>query len=350
MTLGSTGAACAAALLGVLALDDGALARQVLRIPLGLDAYMPVPDEHALTADRIALGRRLFFDAILSEDRTMSCATCHDPARAFSDGRAISIGVFGRAGTRSVPAIVNRGYGSAFFWDGRAGSLEAQVLEPIDNPRELATGVDAAIGRLAADRRYRQAFTDTFGRPVNKADVARALAAYVRSILSGASRFDEYVYGRLDALTAEERDGLRVFRGKGNCTACHIGPTFTDERMHNTGVAWRSGLLTDEGRGLVTGRPEDRGAFKTPTLREVARTAPYMHDGSFNTLGEVIDFYNRGGHPNPNLDPELRPLSLSQAEAVALERFLQALSGVVTDGAGDGFRFPASLARVIPRR
>ena len=148
------------------------------------------------------------------------------------------------------------------------------MLQPIDNPLELGSSSDKAISRLSRDAAYPRAFERAFGRSMNTSDLARALAAYVRSILSGGSRFDAYVFGNLGALTADEREGLRLFRGKANCTACHIGPTFTDERMHNTGVAWRRGILSDEGRASVTGRPEDRGAFKTPTLREVARTAP----------------------------------------------------------------------------
>lgn len=322
----------AAAVIVFVAVGNAAFALQALRIPLGLDAYMAIPDDNPLTPERIALGRTLFFDPLLSADRTISCATCHDPARAFTDGRAISVGVFGRAGTRSVPAIVNRGYGSAFFWDGRAATLEAQVLQPIDNPLELATGSDAAVARLAADESYQRAFTRAFGRSTEKPDVARALAAYVRSILSGDSRFDEYVYGRLDRLTPQEREGLRLFRGKANCTACHVGPTFSDERTHNTGVAWRTGVLTDEGRAAVTGKREDRGAFKTPTLREIARTAPYMHDGSLPALADVIDFYNRGGNANPQLDAEIRPLGLTEKEKTALEDFLRALSGTIVDG------------------
>lgn len=322
------------ALLALVVAEAGLAALQPRALPLGLDAYMPVPDDNPFTEDRIALGRRLFFDPILSADRSMSCATCHDPARVFSDGRAISVGVYGRTGTRSVPAIVNRGYGASFFWDGGASSLEAQVLQPITNPVELGSSRDEAIARLARDDGYRREFARVFGREPDAADVARALASYVRSILSGGSRYDEYAFGRRDALTAEEREGLRLFRGKGNCTACHIGPTFTDERFHNTGVAWKEGAVADEGRAAVTRMAKDRGAFKTPTLREVARTAPYMHDGSLQTLTEVIDFYDRGATPNPALDREIRPLGLSRAERRAIEAFLRSLSGRVVDGTG----------------
>jgi cytochrome c peroxidase len=160
--------------------------------------------------------------------------------------------------------------------------------------------------------------------------IARALASYVRSILSGNSRFDRFVDGDRRALSPEEREGLRVFRGKGDCTSCHVGPNFTDERFHNTGIAWRDGSMQDEGRSAVTGKPEDRGAFKTPTLREIARTAPYMHDGTLVSLDDVVEYYDRGGNSSPGLDPELRPLKLTASDKRALVAFLHALSGVVS--------------------
>jgi cytochrome c peroxidase len=307
-------------------------ALQPVRVPLGLDAYVPVPEDNALTPGKVALGRALFFDTRLSADGSVSCAGCHDPARAFTDGRAKSVGVFGRMGTRSAPALINRAYGAAFFWDGRAPSLEAQVLEPLDNPDELGAGRDAVVARLGSLPEYGRAFNAVFGRSMTASNLGQALASYVRSILSGNAPVDRYTSGEIGALTAEERDGLRVFRGKGNCVSCHFGPTFTDERFHNTGVAWRSGSVTDDGRFVASGRPEDRGAFKTPTLREVSRTAPYMHDGSTATLAEVIDFYDRGGIANPHRDVELRPLHLVPAEKQALEAFLRALSGTVTEG------------------
>lgn len=307
-------------------------AAQVLSVPLGLDAYMPVPIDNPLTPEKIALGAALFADPVLSADRTTSCATCHDPTRAFSDGRPRAIGVFGRMGRRGAPALLNRGYGSAFFWDGRATTLEAQVLEPIENPNELGVRVDEVLGRLAARPDYASAFAKVFGHAPRREDLARALASFVRSIRAGGTRVDRFVNGEERALTDPERHGLRIFRGKANCTACHIGPTFSDERFHNTGVAWRTGSPADEGRFRVTGRSADRGAFKTPTLREIARTAPYMHDGAFDSLADVIAFYDGGGHANPHLDPELRPLKLTEQEKLALERFLRALSGEVRAG------------------
>jgi cytochrome c peroxidase len=292
------------------------LAALILAIPLGLDLYMPVPEDNPLTEEKIALGRRLFNDRRLSRDRSIACASCHDPKRAFSDGRPVAIGVHGRLGRRSAPALINRGYGRAFFWDGRAASLEQQVLQPIQDPNEMDMTLAEASARVG----------------ISETELSRALASYVRSILSGDAPIDRFVNGDLKALTAEQQAGLQVFRGKGNCTACHVGPTFSDERFHNTGIAWRDGRLHDEGRAAVTTLEADRGSFKTPTLREISRTAPYMHDGSFLTLDDVIDYYDRGGNQNPGLDADLRPLTLTSGEKRALASFLRALSGTVRDG------------------
>ena len=279
-----------------------------LAIPLGLDLYLPVPDDNPLTPEKIELGQQLFFDPRLSRDGSVSCASCHRPGSGFADGRAIAVGVGGRQGRRSAPALINRGYGRAFFWDARSASLEDQVTRPIEDPSELGSSLDAAASRV--------------GVPIPA--LRQALSSFVRSILSGNSPFDRFIGGNINALAPDEQAGLKVFRGKGNCTACHVGPTFTDERTHNTGVAWRDGSLADTGAG--------RGDFKTPTLREVARTAPYMHDGSLPTLESVVDFYDAGGRTNPSLDPEIRPLGLNPDEKRQLVSFLRALSGEVRYG------------------
>ncbi len=278
-------------------------------IPLGLDLYMPVPEDNPLTAEKVDLGRRLFFDRRLSSDGSVACATCHDPDHAFADGGSIAVGISGRAGRRNAPGLINRGYGRAFFWDGRARTLEEQVLKPIEDRNELDSPVADAAARVG----------------LSPDDLSRALASYVRSILSGNSRFDRFVNGERTALSPDEVAGLQIFRGKGNCTACHVGPNFSDERLHNTGVAWREGRFVDVGAG--------RGDFKTPTLREVARTGPYMHDGSLATLEEVIELYERGGNANPSIDPEIRPLTLTGAEKTQLLAFLRSLSGTVQEGA-----------------
>jgi cytochrome c peroxidase len=228
----------------------------------------------------------------------------------------VAIGISGRVGRRSAPALINRGYGRAFFWDGRAATLEDQVLQPIQDPNEMDMTLPDVSARIG----------------LTTEEISHALASYVRSILSGDAPYDRFVNGDRAALSPEQQEGLRLFRGKGNCTTCHVGPTFTDERFHNTGVAWREGQFADKGRSAVTGRIDERGAFKTPTLREIARTAPYMHDGSLATLDEVIEYYDRGGNTNPALDSELRPLRLTAAEKSALRAFLESLSGTIVEG------------------
>jgi cytochrome c peroxidase len=317
--------ACASAPLGVRA----PAARQ---IPVGLDLYMPVPSDNPMTAEKIALGQQLFFDRRLSRDGTLSCSSCHDPAHAFADRRTVSVGIGGRRGRRNVPTLVNRGYGRAFSWDGRAPSLEAQVLEPIANPVELGMPIADLLQRLAADSTFRSAFQQAFGRGVKREDLARALAAFVRTIGSGDSGFDRAGRGSATEWPPGAQRGRAIFLGKGNCWLCHRGPTLTDEAFHNTGVAWRAESFTDLGRAAVTGRVDELGAFKTPTLREVARTGPYMHNGSLQTLEEVVAHYDAGGRPNPNLDPRLRPLGLTPAEKQDLVAFLHSLSGRVSAG------------------
>jgi cytochrome c peroxidase len=287
-----------------------------LVIPLGLDLFLPVPEANPLTADKIDLGRRLFFDRRLSADGSIACASCHRPDRGFSDPRPVSIGVFGRAGRRNAPALLNRGYGRSLFWDGRTTTLEEQVLRPIEDPQEMGSNAIAAAARVG----------------ISREELINALASYVRTILAGDSPFDRFINGERSALNEDAQRGLKIFRGKGNCTACHIGPTFTDEAFHNTGVAVRDGRIADDGRFRVTQHTKDRGAFKTPTLREVGRTSPYMHDGSLTTLESVVDFYDRGGNANPNLDPEIRPLRLTTGEKLSLVAFLRALSGTISEG------------------
>jgi cytochrome c peroxidase len=230
-----------------------------------------------------------------------------------------------------VPTLVNRAWGEAFFWDGRIATLEDQVLQPIVARLEMDLRVAQAVERLRGRESYRRAFREAFGRAVNPVDLARALAAYVRTIQAGASPFDRYVWGERDALPPEARAGLRLFRGKANCSVCHTGPNLTDEEFHNTGVSWGRQPY-DSGRRRVTGRSEDTGRFKTPTLREIGSTAPYMHDGTLQTLEDVIEFYDRGGHANPYRDPELRRLSLTVSEKKALLRFLKSLDGQIRDG------------------
>lgn len=274
-----------------------------ITIPLGLDLYLPAPEDNPLTTEKIALGRQLFFDRRLSRDQSVSCAFCHDPERAFSEPKPVSIGVLGRRGRRNAPALINRGYGRRFFWDGRVPTLEEQVLKPIEDPNEMDLPLQQAATRV--------------NLPVR--DLSHALASFVRSILSGDAPYDRYLNGDRAILTAVQQAGLQLFRGKANCNSCHVGPNLTDESLHNTGIAWLNGKLADDGAG--------NGRFKTPTLREVARTAPYMHDGSLQTLEEVVEYYDRGGNQNPHLDAELRPLHLTSEEKASLIEFLRSLNG-----------------------
>jgi cytochrome c peroxidase len=298
-----------------------------ITIPLGLDLYLPSPEENPITAEKIELGRRLFTDRRLSRDGTIACVSCHDPARAFSDGLTVPVGVFGRLGKRNAPALVNRGYGRAFFWDARSAALEEQVLKPIEDPNEMDLPVVEAARRAG----------------VTPAEMSQALASYVRSLVSGNSAYDRFVNGDRSALTADEQAGLQILRGKGTGRAAdssgqgqlHRVPRRTGflrraDAQHGRGSAGGAGGAEgwrDEGRGAITGREEDRGAFKTPTLRDVALSAPYMHDGSLATLSDVVDYYDRGGNGNPSIDPELHPLRLLPGEKQSLVAFLRSLSG-----------------------
>ena len=269
---------------------------QTLAVPSGLDAFVPVPASNPLTREKVELGKRLFFDQRLSLDNTVSCASCHDPKLAFTDTRKTAVGIMGRTGDRRSPRIVNRAYGKTFFWDGRAATLEDQVLQPISNPKEMDLALETAAQRV--------------GLNVNA--MRDALASYVRTIMSGDSPYDRYLAGDAAALTTQQRAGLRLFRGKAGCTSCHLGPNLTDEKRHDTGIGG--------------------GAFKTPTLREAARTPPYMHDGSLGTLDDVIEFYDKGGKESATLDADIHPLKLSPEEKAALRSFLEALIGTVRDG------------------
>ena len=298
---------------------------------LGLDLYRPVPEDNPLTAAKMALGRRLFHERRLSRTGSLSCASCHDPRRAFTDGRQLAHGVDGRVGARNVPTLVNAAWSASFFWDGRAATLEQQALQPVLNPRELGTTPDRVLA-LVRSPEYRPAFVVAFASEPTIFDLGRALASYVRTIEAGDTPYDRYLAGDHGALRAAAQRGLVLFNGKARCNACHAGALLTDGQFHNTGVAWRTGELTDEGRARVTHRPADRGAFKTPTLREVARTAPYMHDGSLSTLQAVVEFYERGGVPNPGLDGRIRPLHLSAVEKSDLVALLQSLSGTIRQG------------------
>lgn len=234
------------------------------------------------------------------------------------------MGVLGQRGKRHAPTLLGRGQGESQFWDGRAASLEEQVLQPILNPEEMGMTMETLLPRL---------YRDPFYRGLTRESLAGALAGYVRTIRSENSRFDLFLSGWPIMMSDVQLDGLRLFEGKARCYICHSGKQFTDESFHNTGVAWHDGEIQDEGRAAITGKPYHRGAFKTPTLREVGRRGPYMHDGSLLTLEEVVDFYDRGGNQNPYLDENIVPLHLSPTEKKALIEFLRGgLAGSMEDG------------------
>lgn len=306
---------------------DGRTDSHHLHVPLGLDEYVPIPDENPLTAQKAELGKQIFFDKRLSRDTTIACASCHLPERAFANETRVAVGIKGRHGRRNVPSILNRAYGKSFFGDGRAKSLEEQALEPIQNPKEMDMTLNGLVSRLSEDKEYAERFQDVFSEKPTAQNAAKAIASFVRTLLSGNSPYDKFEYGEQNALSASAKRGLQIFRGKGNCISCHTGPNFTDERFHNTGVAFKDTTPADWGRYAITNVIRDKGAFKTPTLRDVSRTEPYMHNGSFASLEEVLDFYTQGGIQNPSLDEDIRPLRLTEQEKKDLIEFLNSLVG-----------------------
>jgi cytochrome c peroxidase len=284
---------------------------------------LPITPANPVTAEKIALGKKLFSDTRLSSDRSTSCASCHDPKHAFADPKPISSGAHGRHGHRHAPSLIGRGYGSSQFWDGRAATLEEQVLQPILSTTEMDMTLDKIVAQLKSDSSY---------SGITGESIVQSLASYVRTIRSVDAPFDRHMAGAQNGLTPLAREGLRLFEDKARCYICHAGDRFTDESFHNTGIAWQDGSMRDMGRAKITGKSYDEGAFKTPTLREIANRAPYMHDGKTTTLEEVVDFYDRGGNANPRLDENMAPLHLSTEEKRALIAFLRALSGSVRDG------------------
>lgn len=296
----------------------------------------PIPPDNPPTAHAIELGRKLFYDQRLSIDGTVACSSCHDPRYDFTDGMSLSKGVAGALGARNAPTILNAAYLPFQFWDGRAINLEQQAAGPIFDPREMHQTRTASVAGLGDDPVYRLMFSQTFGTSeVTIGRVEKALASFERTVLSGNSAFDRYQYGGdKSALTPQQVAGLAVFidPNRGNCAFCHslnaTSALFTDGKFHNTGEgAGDAGQFLDTGRYHETKVASDTGAFKTPTLRNVAHTAPYMHDGSLRTLKEVIDFYAGGGNSNPYLDPEMKKIHLTAQDRVELVEFLKSLTG-----------------------
>jgi cytochrome c peroxidase len=230
--------------------------------------------------------------------------------------------VDGQVGGRSAPTVINTAYNRFHFWDGRAGSLEEQALGPIANPIEMDLPVDEAVKRLNAIEGYREQFQDVFGTDVTAEGLGKAIAAFERTILSGDAPYDRFVAGDKSALSEAAQRGHKLFFGKAHCSACHVPPNFTDHAFHNVGVSIDRGE-PDHGRHVISKLGGDRGAFKTPTLREIAQTGPYMHDGSLATLEEVVAYYNKGGTPNPQLDEEIFELNLTEEELQDLVTFLK---------------------------
>jgi cytochrome c peroxidase len=294
-------------------------------IPRGLPANRNAPKENPLTDAKVRLGRRLFFDPILSADRTVACASCHQPEHGFASPLPRAVGVGGKQGLRNTPSLLNRAFGKAFFWDGREATLEAQALHPIASPLEMGSSVEEALKRLQADKDYPALFQAAFSDGVTATNLARALASFERVLLSGGTPFDRFHTGEVQSLNTSERHGMWIFESRGRCWRCHSGPNFTDEGFHNTGVSWGQ-KPEDLGRYTLTKQDADRGRFKTPTLRGLVHTAPYMHDGSVATLDEVVSYYNRGGNKNSHLDPLMAPLGLSKDDEKDLVAFLKSLS------------------------
>jgi cytochrome c peroxidase len=307
-----------------------------LTAPLGLDlqsASFSVPKENPLTEEKIKLGKRLYFEQALSVDNTLACASCHVPEKGFADPNRFSVGVNGLKGGRQAPTIINRAFSRKQFWDGRAASLEEQALGPMMNPVEMAhPNINSVISRLEKDPSYIAAFKQAFpdeGGAINEVTISRAIASFERTVMSGNSPFDRFTQLKNEtAMSESAKRGYHLFLGKANCASCHVGFNFTDESYHNLGLGLEA-KKPDLGRYAITKLEGHQGAFKTPTLREVANTAPYMSDGSLQTLEEVVEFYDKGCRNNKWLSAKIKPLGLTPQEKQDLVEFLKALSGEV---------------------
>lgn len=282
-----------------------------------------VPVNNPQTSMKILLGKQLYFDTRLSKNNTVSCATCHNPSMGWSDVGPTSVGIHGQVGPRRAPPVSNAAYNHLQFWDGRAESLEQQAEGPIQNPVEMGNTLENVVKTLNSIPGYVKEFKEVFGTtPITIAQVTQAIASFERTVVTTDSPFDRYIKGDKDALTPLEKEGMAIFNGKGHCTACHWGGNFSDGRFHNLGVAQTGILKVDNGRYNVTKKLQELRAFKTPSIRDVALRPPYMHDGSELTLEKVVDFYNKGGGDDPNLDPLIVPLGLTDQEKKALIVFM----------------------------
>lgn len=289
--------------------------------PLGLDV-VEHPKNNLSTAAKISLGKQLYFDKRLSQDDTISCASCHDPNKGWSNGEQFATGVGGKKGGRNSPTIINTAYQDTQFWDGREPTLEAQALGPIQNPIEMNMPLKTLVVKLNKIQGYQKQFQAVFGTNVTSDGIAKAIACYERTILSGNAPYDQFQAGNKKALSAAALRGMKLFFNKAHCSACHSGANFTDNSFHNLGVGMKA-KKPDVGRVAISKSAEDRGSFKTPTLRDIARSGPYMHDGSMKTLEKVIQHYNDGGTANAQLDEEIFKLKLTKKEIADLVTFLK---------------------------
>ena len=314
---------------------------------------VPVPTDNPLTPEKVELGRLLFFDARLSADGSMACVSCHLPDQGWATHTPLSPAYPTTMERRISPTLVNVGYNTALLWDGRAGKLETQALGPIQNPLHMNQNLDLLIEKLNAIPAYAARFQQVFGTAATPEALGKALAAFERTLVTRPAPFDRYLAGEPQAMTESAVRGLALFTGKARCIRCHHGPNFTDGQFHNLGVpdvALRTHPLVqaairfdakrmqvpayaqvqeDLGRYLVTKDEKDKGAFKTPTLRNVAQRDPYMHNGAFQSLEDVLDFYDQGGGAVAGKSPLLQPLALTAQEKRDLVAFLQALTGEV---------------------
>ena len=293
---------------------------------VALPAAVLAPKDNPTTAERVALGQQLFFDPRLSGDNTMSCATCHLPDKAFGDGLAQSKGHAGKILARNTPALLNVGfYASRYTWDGRARSLEQQALGPIQSPDEMNQKLEELEVELNGVPGYVTQFQKVFGKKVDREGIAQALAAFQRTLVTGPSPFDRFLAGDKQALSASAQKGMALFAGEAGCVRCHQGPLLSDEKFYRVGISSK-----DQGLAGITGKKEDTGRFRTPGLRNIAQTGPYMHDGSLKTLDEVVTFYYRSvpTSATDGLKPDLQPLTgQSFSEIAEIVEFLESLTG-----------------------
>lgn len=283
-----------------------------------------VPEDNALTREKVDLGKRLFYDSRLSRTQEVACASCHSQEHAFADPRRVSTGVEGRQGTRNAPPLFNLAWNKSFFWDGGAPTLEHQVIGPIVNPLEMDMRMEDVVGRVAADASYVRQFEAAFHQPPSPEGVTQAIASFMRTMVSGESRYDRFKDGDTSALSASEKRGMDLFFSeRAECFHCHVGFNLTNNGFHNNGARPDD---PDLGRERITEQASGRGKFKVPSLRNVAVTAPYMHDGSLATLEAVIEHYAKGGQGHPNTDPTIHPLELTAQEKADLAAFLRSLT------------------------